>query len=335
VPRSLSSVLPLAALIAVAAILALAVNRIASPAGLPQFPRPSAVYDYGNPTIRTGGRAYPRTAQDANDFVVRMARPARRIASANWSFDEFVYTVAPPERVVAVSESAYLASVSNIYHFAEQFHPAIATDAERVLRLEPDLAVVSSESRADFTNLLKAGGVPVYRMFVEFSTLQQVEEAITLTGYLTGEDEAARRERTRFHEAIERARRLRRAGTPRPRILGFSSGLSYGSQTLFHDIVKTLDGTNVGAEGGLKSYDRVNSEQIARWDPEWIISGADPGKTKEALTRLLADPGIAATRAARNGRILVFENHVFLPLSPFTTLLVTAMAEAIYGGDLW
>jgi len=41
--------------------------------------------------------------------------------------------------------------------------------------------------------------------------------------------------------------------------------------------------------------------------------------------------GDAATRAARQGRVLVFENNVFLPLSPFTSRLVDALSRALYG----
>ncbi len=83
-------------------------------------------------------------------------------------------------------------------------------------------------------------------------------------------------------------------------------------------------------EGGLKGYDSINFEQIIRWDPEWIIAGAEQGKTKDVLQKLLADPAISLTQAARNGHIVVLENHVFLPMSPYTTLLVKAIAEAIY-----
>jgi hypothetical protein len=36
------------------------------------------------------------------------------------------------------------------------------------------------------------------------------------------------------------------------------------------------------------------------------------------------------TQAARNGHVLVFENNVYQPMSPFTTQLMTHMAEAIY-----
>src|SRR5260370_5594675 len=286
---------------------------------------------YGNTAIRTGPLKYPRDAVDSDAFTVRVARPALRIVSQYWSIDEYVYTVAPPNRVVAVSESAYLPDISNVYLEVQKFRPAVATDPERVLRLDPDLLLVSNSSRADFCALVRSTQVPIYRVFTTFTTLAQVAETIRLTGYLTGEDEAAAKEVNRFWSAIESAKGRRKPGVRPPRILGFSGHSSYGSATLFDDVVRTLGGINVGAEGGLKGYDAINNEQIVRWNPEWIVAGANRGKTGEMMAALMADPAIAVTQAARDGHILVVEFNVFLPTSPFTTLLVTAMAEASYG----
>ncbi len=131
--------------------------------------------------------------------------------------------------------------------------------------------------------------------------------------------------------AIESAKARRKSLAKPPSILGFSGHSSYGTDTLFDDIVRTLGGINVGAAGGLKGYDSINSEQIVRWNPEWIVAGANRGKVRDVMTALLADPAIATTQAAQDRHILVVEFNVFLPTSPFTTLLVRAIAEAIYG----
>lgn len=285
----------------------------------------------GSPVIRTGSLDYPRTAVDSGGYVVRVARPARRIASQYWAIDEYVYSIVPPQHVVAVSESAYLKSVSNVYQYVERFHPAIASDPERVLRLDADLLMVADSSRPDFCAIVRDAQIPIYRAFTTFTTLRQIAETIRVTGYLTGEEAAATEAVKRFWTAIEAAKARRRPGAPRPRILGFGGQSTYGRSTLFDDIVRTLGGVNVGAAGGLQGYAEVSSEQIARWNPEWIVTGSAPGKARETLAAMLADPGIALTQAAQSGHILVLENHVFLPMSPFTTLLVTAMAEALYG----
>lgn len=311
------------------AALAVGVQSYAAPAGGLQLA--TATTGDGDHRIRTSSYSYPREAIDSDDFAVKIPSPTHRIVSQYWSIDEYVYSVVPPQDVVAVSESAYLKSVSNVYEFVDRFHPVIATDPERVLALDPDLILVSSSGRADYTSLARSSGVPVYRMQTTFQTLDQVEQTIHLTGYLTGNDKSAEEAAGRFHQEIERARALRPEGAAHPRILGLGGRYSYGTETLFNDIVEKLGGVNVGAENGLKGYDSVNFEQIIRWDPEWIFAGAEPGQEKQLLASLLADPAISLTTAAKKGQIVVLDFRTFLPMSPFTTRLVKAMAEALYG----
>lgn len=323
---------PLALLAAVSCAAAFA-SRVAKPGLLRPAERPWA--SHGDPSVRTGPDAYPRTAIGADGVEVRLAAPPRRLVSAVGSIDEFLYLVAPPERVVGVSESAYLRRLSNVYLPAERFQPAVVataggTDVERVLRANPDLFVTSYVARADTVELLRTAGVPTYRMFTDFTRLEQIEDHIRLVGYLTGEDARALVEAQRFRDAIARAAAKRRPGA-RPRVLGLGGIYSYGSQTLFHDICRVLGAENVAATHGLREYERVGAEQIVRWDPEWIITGAEVGKTDETLARLRADPAIGATSAAEHGHIVVLEYRVFLPLSPYTALLVEALADALYG----
>lgn len=324
-----SGTVTLAVFVLTAGVIAAAVDRFVSPLGGLRITREGD--GNGRPEIQTGSLEYPREAMDSDLFPVRIAKPVRRIVSQHWSTDEYLYSVVPPARVVAVSESAYERSISNVYPFAERFRPVIARDPERVLRETPDLLLVSNSARIDFCDLVRTTGVPIYRAFTMFTTLEQVAKTIRLTGYLTGEDVAASKEMDRFWSEIRRAQARRPPNAPRPRILGMGGRYSYGDQTLFHDIVEALGGINVGAEGGLHGYDSVSTEQIVRWNPQWIIAGADRGKTKEVLDRMLEDPGIAITQAVKDGHIVVLENNVFLPMSPFTTMLVNAIAEAIYG----
>ncbi len=288
-------------------------------------------FQYGRSAVRTGAVSYPREAWDSNAVHVRLPAKPNRIVSKDWSIDEFLYRIVPPVHIVAVSESSYARSYSNVWSLAGQYKPAVAADPERVLRVNPDLVLVSSSDRSNFAAIVAQAGVPVYRMYTIFTTLGQVEEHIRLTAYLTGEDERGEAEAQCFHTQVERARRLRPAGVHAPRILGLGGNYySYGSETLFHDIIRTVGGINLGAEHGLKGYDSINSEFIARWNPEWIVAGADPGKEDQVRRKIASDPGIAVTDAVRNDHVLVFENRVFLPMSPYSTLLVTALAEALW-----
>ena len=77
-----------------------------------------------------------------------------------------------------------------------------------------------------------------------------------------------------------------------------------------------LGAENVAATNGMVGYDHVTDEHIVRWNPEWIVAGADRGQVAAVRERLLTNPAIAATEAAQRGQIVVLENNVFLPLSP-------------------
>jgi iron complex transport system substrate-binding protein len=329
--QPLRTIVPPVLLILLVVAIAGAVHTYASPSGGLQLPMLER--EDGDARVRTGRDQYPREAVDSDEVTVSIARPAHRIVSEYWSIDEFVYSVLPPQDVVAVSQSAYVEEISNVYQSVQQYKPAVATDPERVVALDPDLMLVSSSGRADYTSLARSSGVPVYRMQTSFETLDQIEQNIRLVGYLTGQDASAAKEASRFHAAIEKAVSMRPPGSAKPRILGLGGRYSYGARTVFQDIVARLGGVNVGGENGIVGYDSVNFEQVVRWDPEWIIAGAKTGNTNQVLATLMSDPAISLTQAARTGHIVVIDNRVFLPMSPYTSIFIQAIAEAIYGRE--
>ena len=286
---------------------------------------------YGGAKFATGAKEYPRSVEDLEGYALKVSRPVRTIASQFWSIDDFVYTITPPEGVVAVSEYAFEQKYSNVFQWADLFHPAVATDPEIILKLDPDLLLVSSDARADFTHLLRTAGTPTFRMFTGFTKVREIPPSIRLIGYLTGHDGEAESLATNFEAAIHKAETRKPATMAPPRVLGFAGRYSYGDQTMFDDIIRTLGGINVGSENGLHGYSPLNSEQILAWNPEWIISGANRGETQTVMRALLDDPAVAITSAAQNGRIIVLENNVFMPMSPYTRLVLDAIGNALYG----
>jgi ABC-type hemin transport system substrate-binding protein len=285
----------------------------------------------GSPHVRMAGDLYPRRAIGSDDVETEVEREPERLVSQFWSADEYLYSVVPPERVVGVSESAGEPRISNVLAHVARHRPGVAIDPELVLRLHPDLVFTPDVARSDQPALLREAGLPVYRIHTKFETLASIAEHIRLVGYLTGQDERAAAEAERFEAAIRRAALRKPPTLEPPRVLGLGGAYSYGGRTLFSDILRVLGAENVAATHGFVGYDRVTDEHIVNWDPDWIVAGADRGRAAEARRRLLARPAIAATTAARHGRVIVLEHHVFLPLSPYTAALVEALADALYG----
>ena len=286
--------------------------------------------EYGPVTLERGADPYPRAAADVQGHVVTIERPARRVVSQTWSTDEFLYSIVPPEQVVGVSASAYERRISNVYDLAEKFQPAIAASTEVVLNQNPDLVFVSGRSAVDPNDLFQAAGVRAFRLHTSYTTLEEVADTILLIGFLTGQDAQARSVYDGFQETVRLAGSRKPPGVRPPRILGFAGTYSYGTGTLFNDIIKAVGGVNVAAQNGLTGYDAISTEQVLLWNPDWIVAGAGQGTTDAVLHRLLDDPAIGATRAAQTNRILVFEHHVFLSMSPFTGLILDALSKALY-----
>lgn len=285
----------------------------------------------GDGRIRTGGAAYPREAVGADGQPTWLTRAPGRIVSQYWSVDEYLYSLVSPERIVGVSETAYSGASSNVLPFVRRYRPVIAADPEQVLRANPDLVISPDSGRWEVAGLLRQAGLPVYRMYTQFETLDSIVEHIRLVGYLTGDDAAARAEVDGFSSVIARAAAKRPAGSAPPRVLGMGATYTYGRQTLFHDILRVLGAENVAATHGFTGYDHVSDEQIVRWDPDWIVAGAIRGQAQRVRAALLTRPAIAATSAARLGHVVVIEDDVFLPMSPFTARLVDLLADVFYG----
>ena len=202
------------------------------------------------------------------------------------------------------------------------------------MRLDPDLVVTPASARADVTSLLRHAGLPVYRMYTMFETLASIEEHIRLIGYLTGEDARADERGPPLPvDAIARAAARRPAGAGRTR----------GARSR-RDLQLRLEDALRRHPPCARRRERGGAAWTCRLRPHHrrahraLESRVDRRRrrsrrgSKPRARACCANPAIAATRAAQDGHVLVLENQVFLPLSPFTAQLVEALSEALYGG---
>ena len=280
------------------------------------------------------GRGFPKSFTDYHGFELTLGKPPARIASQALATDSLLFAAVPPERIVAVSMYATEPQYSNIVEIVRRYNIPSIRDAEYAIRLDPDLLLISNISRADFTDLVRQGGIPTYSMSTVFSSLDEISAGLRTIGELTGEPEAAATAIAELEAAIEAAVSKRPAATQHspPRVLALS-GFSYssGKGSLFEDIVEVLGAINVGSEQGLGAWGKVGSEQIAGWNPDWIVSGTGGAERSDVLRKLLADPAIATTTAGRKAQVLVVEDHYYLTMSQHVVHLVNAIAEALYG----
>lgn len=278
-------------------------------------------------------RPFPRSLTDKYGNLVTITAPPRRIVSSELTVDEILFDLIRPERIVAVSRFSFERRYSSLADRVTQLDLPSSESAEVVLSLRPDLVIAGAHVRAEWLDLLRLGGVPIYRLEHNVVKLSQIDGLIRRIAYLTDSDDRAEKLVRQFQARVERARKRRPLhATAHPRILGYDRGLSlsYGINTLFHDVVTTLGGINVGAERGLDTYHRISFEQIAAWNPDWIVTGADPGRHEAVRQALLGNPGVATTSAARNGKLLILPQEVFLSMSHSVIALLEGLSAALY-----
>ena len=279
------------------------------------------------------GEPFPRIARDAYGHRLRLERPPDRLGSQSLVTDEFLFAIAPHDRIVAVSPVARDRRYSNVADLAAGMDLATADSPETIAASRPDLMLVSHTARADYVELTRSIGIPVFRMVTAFEGFQQIASALRVAGYLTGDDEAAEREVARLVERIRAARRRGRAARPAARILAFSNfANTLGAGSLFDRILTELGAVNVAAERGVGAQGTITSEHVAAWNPDWIVAGVEPAAAETTRARLLADPGVAVTTAGRQGQVLLVDNRTFLARSHHAVGLMEVLAEALNPG---
>ena len=182
--------------------------------------------------------------------------------------DEFLFAIAPRDRIVAVSPLARDRRYSNVAELAVRMDLAFADSPEAIAVSRPDLMLVSHPARADYVELTRSIGIPVCHMLTAFENFDQIASALRVTGYLTDEDESAEREAAKLLARVRAARqRGRTAGEP-ARILAFSNfANTLGAGSLFDRVLTELGAVNVAAERGIGAQGTIANEHVAAWNP--------------------------------------------------------------------
>ena len=277
---------------------------------------------------------FPRVARDAHGDPFRIERPPEQLGSQALATDEFLFAIVPSDRIVVASPYAADPRYSFVADLAATADLVSAKDPESIALRDPDVLFVSHTARAEYVEQARAIGIPVFRMVTVFDQLDQIASALRVTGYVTGADEAAAREVKRLRERIRAARQLGVPGGEPARVLAFSNfAHTLGAGSLFDRIVTDLGAINVAAEQGVGPYGSITSEQVAAWNPDWIVSGVEPRHATSTRDRLLADPGVAATPAGRKGQVLLIENRAYLSMSHHAVVMMETLGAALHAGE--
>jgi iron complex transport system substrate-binding protein len=215
------------------------------------------------PEARLEGGSFPLTLR-AGGREFEIARPPRRVVSLNLSADEILLTLAPLERVVAVTRHAATPGASNVSDLAARIKGRVinAADVESILAFRPDLVLAGYYNRPEGTLLLVRTGVPVVCLR-EPESIDDIASNTRLLGRILGENERAEAAASRLEaEAGPRIPGSRRALWWNP------AGFALGRRSLAADLIERSGGRNLVNSDFHSTF---TFEQVLAADPDVLI----------------------------------------------------------------
>jgi iron complex transport system substrate-binding protein len=201
---------------------------------------------------------------------------------------------------------------------------------ESIVRLQPDLVILSSFMHERLIPLLERLSIPIFA--VEPQNFTEVYQTIEQIGKLTGKSQKSGEVIAGMKEKIRRAE-ARRGNRERPGVFWELSDeplITAGGNTFISEAIYLAGGLNVFAD--LKEqWPAINTEQVLLRSPAWIIAGDDHGKVIEpkALSRR---PGWSRIPAVRNNCIALVSADRLYRYGPRLADAVLSIADILWGG---
>ena len=208
---------------------------------------------------------------------------------------------------------------------------AHAFSAEAVLALAPDLVIVDAgTSPPEAIDQLRAAGVRVVEVPQAWSVADvpaRVRAIATAVGAATQAADAV--------IAASEASRVQTAapGTPRVAFLylrGTAAVYLLGGQgSGADDLITRAGGIDAGAQLDLAAFTPLTPESLAAADPDVLLVMTEGLASVGGVDGLRALPGVAQTRAGREGRVIAVDDTLLLSFGPRTGALVDRLAAAL------
>lgn len=280
--------------------------------------------------VRVEPGPFPKHLIDLAGVPRLLPAPPQRIVSTILSGDEMLLELIEPARLVAVTPYIDTPGMSNSVGAVPRAVQRLQANAEAVIALQPDLALVATYSRSEEVQMLVAAGIPLLRLSA-FASFHEVMDNLRLLGAAVGAEARAARLITQMQQRLLEVER-RVQGRPRPRVLYYAlGGHSVGADTLIDDIITRAGGTNVAREAQLTGWPRMPLELVLRLQPEVVILpvwNTDP--VTDVVRTYLPEPAWQQVPAVQQGRVYAISGAWLTTVSQHAVRGLEALARHLH-----
>lgn len=242
--------------------------------------------------------------------LAQAAAPAR-VVGLGGPITEIVYALGAGERLVG-------ADASSIYPAEAHRLPKVgyyrSFSIEGVASLKPDLVLASEDSGPpQALEQLRRLGSPVV-VLPSAPSLEALDQRIMGVAKALGIEARGAALVQKLHAELQAVQ----PSPAKPRVLLISSHTGRlqgaGDDTAAAAMLKLLDARNVLA--GQRGYKPLSAEAAVALRPEVIVTGSMSVDASGGLDAFLAQPGLAATPAAKSRRVVVLDDLLLLGFGP-------------------
>ena len=290
------------------------------------------------PVVKDAKPELPATVTDATGKKITVDNMDRMLALDLYgTLTDTVIGLGLEDKLVGRSNSDTQKSLADLPTVTENGHDL---NVEAVLNLKPTVVLTNNTiGSKDKYDQLAAAGVTVVTV-EEIPSQDKISDGIEAVGAATGMEDAADtladHTEKRLDEAAENIKKLSAATSTKPKgavlyMRGtagvfFILGKDYGAG----DLLKSLGLEDVAAENNITQLKPANPESLVKLNPDVILAMEAGLESTGGMDGLLKRPGVAATKAGANKRIITAADGQLLSYGPRTPDNLEALATAIY-----
>lgn len=285
-------------------------------------PQASADAEGSNGSVTNG----PDTVVDAYKRRRIFSQAPARVISFAPNLTETVFFVGAGDRLVARTDFCNYPPEANAL---ESIGTLFSYNYERLVALRPDLLLMMTfdgSSRKEYDRLEALGLQP---FALSEGPLDGIIDGIDTVGRLFGRTEETRRKTDVMRRRLDSLRRFARSEEPVSVFVVIeSSPLITVSSGFIDQMITAAGGRNIAA-GDATAYPRYSREVVLRDDPDVILISGFSNDAVDKLLRLY--PEWNGLRAARNGKIVVFDSDLLSRPGPRLIEGIVALREVLKG----
>ncbi len=252
------------------------------------------------------GGVYPFTIEDDLGRQVTITEEPQRIVSLAPANTEILFAIGLGDKVVGVTDYCdYPIQAVDKEKVGDFYGPSV----EKIVALEPDIIFATGGIQAEVVQQLEGLGQLVVALNPE--SLDEVMEAVEVTGKITGQLHEAEQVTVDMQRSIDRVQEATKAISEAQKpgvfvVIWFEDAkiFSAGQGSFVSDLVTLAGGRNL-ADAVKVEYPQYSREKLMEEDPEVIISTAHGYSTPEAVKEVL---NMDSLQAVRNHRVYIIED---------------------------